>query len=151
MPGETIKHGSLVHWMDQYWLVVEKDYNTTLYTRAKLQQCNYLLRWVSEDAVIHEQWCIVEDGTKYLTGELEDCCVSPSIQKCIGITTHRIAGTPLEPYSLKRNHEIKISVNVKKNMDWAISNQAPNRRRLNDYRIMRVDCKRNRSGGHLKR
>lgn len=72
MPGETIKHGSLVHWMDQYWLVVEKDYNTTLYTRAKLQQCNYLLRWVSEDAVIHEQWCIVEDGTKYLTGELED-------------------------------------------------------------------------------
>lgn len=72
MPGENIKHGGLVHWMDQYWLVIEKDYNNTLYVRTKLQQCNYLLRWVSEDAVIHEQWCIVEDGTKYLTGELED-------------------------------------------------------------------------------
>lgn len=72
LPGEDIKHGGLVEWMDNRWLVVEKDANRTLYTRAKLQQCNYLLRWVSEDSVIHEQWCYVEDGTKYLTGELED-------------------------------------------------------------------------------
>lgn len=35
-------------------------------------QCNYLLRWVDSDAVIHEQWCIIEDGTKYLTGQYED-------------------------------------------------------------------------------
>lgn len=72
LPGEDIKHGGLVEWMDNRWLVIEKDANRTLYTRAKLQQCNYLLRWVSEDLVIHEQWCYVEDGTKYLTGELED-------------------------------------------------------------------------------
>ena len=72
LPGEDIKHGGLVEWMDNRWLVVEKDANRTLYTRAKLQQCNYLLKWVSEDKVIHEQWCYVEDGTKYLTGELED-------------------------------------------------------------------------------
>lgn len=72
LPGEDIKHGGLVEWMDNRWLVVEKDANRTLYTHAKLQQCNYLLKWVSEDLVIHEQWCYVEDGTKYLTGELED-------------------------------------------------------------------------------
>ena len=35
-------------------------------------QCNYLLRWVSDDNTICEQWCIIEDGTKYLTGEFED-------------------------------------------------------------------------------
>ena len=35
-------------------------------------QCNHLLRWVSKDDEICEQWCIVEDGTKDLTGELED-------------------------------------------------------------------------------
>lgn len=64
MPGEDIRHGGLVHWMENYWLVVERDANTTIYTRAKLLQCNYLLKWVSEDAVIHEQWCCVEDGTK---------------------------------------------------------------------------------------
>ena len=64
MPGEDIRHGGLVHWMDNYWLVTERDANTTIYTRGKLLQCNYLLKWVTEDAVIHEQWCCVEDGTK---------------------------------------------------------------------------------------
>lgn len=72
MPGEDIENGSLIHWMDNYWLVVERDANTTVYTRAKLLQCNYLLRWVSDENKICEQWCVVEDGTKYLTGEFED-------------------------------------------------------------------------------
>ena len=71
-PGEDIQDGSLVHWMDQYWIVTERDANTTVYTRAKLLQCNYLLKWVSSSHEIIEQWCVVEDGTKYLTGEYED-------------------------------------------------------------------------------
>lgn len=72
LPGEDIRHGSLVHWMENCWLITERDANTTVYTRAKMIQCNHLLKWVSDDNVIHEQWCIIEDGTKYLTGELED-------------------------------------------------------------------------------
>lgn len=72
LPGEDIGHGSLVYWMDNYWLITERDANTTVYTRAKMIQCNYLLKWVSDDNTIHEQWCIIEDGTKYLTGEYED-------------------------------------------------------------------------------
>ena len=72
MPGEDIVHGGVVHWMDNYWLITERDANTTVYTRAKMMQCNHLLKWVSDDNTIHEQWCIIEDGTKYLTGELED-------------------------------------------------------------------------------
>ena len=35
-------------------------------------QCNYLLRWVNEEKEIQERWCIIEDGTKYLTGEYGD-------------------------------------------------------------------------------
>ena len=72
LPGEDIEHGSLLYWMDNYWLVAERDANTTAYTRAKLLQCNHLLKWVSEDGIVIEQWCNVEDGTKYLTGEYED-------------------------------------------------------------------------------
>ena len=72
MPGEDIENGSLIHWMDNYWIVSERDANTTLYTRAKVVQCNYLLRWVSDDSNVYEQWCVIEDGTKYLTGEYED-------------------------------------------------------------------------------
>ena len=72
MPGENITHGGLVEWEDNYWLVTERDAADEVYTRAKMIQCNYLLRWVDSDAVIHEQWCIIEDGTKYLTGQYED-------------------------------------------------------------------------------
>lgn len=72
LPGEDFECGGLVEWADNYWLIWEKDANNEIYTRVKLLQCNYLLKWVDENHEIHEQWCVVEDGTKYLTGELED-------------------------------------------------------------------------------
>lgn len=71
LPGEDLPHGGLVEWMDNHWLIIEKDVNNELYTTAKMQQCNYLLKWI-EDGNIIERWCIVEDGTKYLTGEYGD-------------------------------------------------------------------------------
>lgn len=72
LPGEDFNCGGMVEWADNHWLISEKDANNELYTRVKLLQCNYLLRWVDKEGVIHEQWCIIEDGTKYLTGEYED-------------------------------------------------------------------------------
>lgn len=72
MPTEDIPLGSLIFWMDNYWLVTERDANTTLYTKGKLLQCNHLLKWITAEHEIMEQWCVVEDGTKYLTGEYED-------------------------------------------------------------------------------
>lgn len=64
LPDEDFEQGSLVRWMDNYWIITELDANKTVYTRGKMIQCNYLLKWVSEDNEIIEQWCIVEDGTK---------------------------------------------------------------------------------------
>ena len=72
LPGEDIVPGGIVEWMDNFWLVTEKDAANELYARAKMTQCNYLLRWIDDESVIHEQWCIIEDGTKYLTGSYED-------------------------------------------------------------------------------
>lgn len=72
MPYEGIELGSLINWMGNYWLVCERDANTTVYEKGKLLQCNHLLKWISPEKEIMEQWCIIEDGTKYLTGELED-------------------------------------------------------------------------------
>lgn len=72
LPEEDIELGSLIFWMGNRWLVCERDANTTVYTRAKLLQCNHLLKWISPDKEIMEQWCVVEDGTKYLVGEVED-------------------------------------------------------------------------------
>lgn len=72
LPGEDIQHGGYVYWMDNYWLVTERDANTEVYTRAIMIQCNFHLNWIDRDGVLHNQWCIIEDGTKYLTGEYED-------------------------------------------------------------------------------
>ena len=72
LPGEDLKHGGTVSWMDNHWLITARDANNELYTKATMQQCNYLIRWVSKDGEIIERWCIVEDGTKYLTGEYGD-------------------------------------------------------------------------------
>lgn len=72
LPGEDFDCGGLVEFADNYWLITEKDANNEVYTKVKLVQCNYLLHWVDTDGKLHEQWCIIEDGTKYLTGEYED-------------------------------------------------------------------------------
>lgn len=71
-PGEDIKCGALVEWKNNFWIVVERDANDEVYTRTKLLQCNYLLKWVDNENIIREQWCVIEDGTKYLTGSYED-------------------------------------------------------------------------------
>lgn len=71
MPGEDIDCGALVDWQHNKWLVINKDANNSLYTRAKMKQCNHLLRWVHDGKTIVRQWSIVEDGTRYLTGETE--------------------------------------------------------------------------------
>ena len=72
LPGDTIASGSVVVWNDEHWLVIEKDDATEVYTKAKMQECNHLLRWVTSDGVIHQCWSIVSDGTRYLTGEFGD-------------------------------------------------------------------------------
>jgi len=72
LPGETLRAGSLVEWADNHWLITELDAHSELYTKAYMQQCNYLLRWVAPDYQVVERWCIIEDGTKYLTGEYTD-------------------------------------------------------------------------------
>ena len=84
MPGGHLDLGGLVLWEDNYWLITELDAADEVYARGKLLQCNYLLKWIDDQHVIHEQWCQVEDGTKYLTGELEDRPkrLCPLAQKC---------------------------------------------------------------------
>lgn len=71
VPGEDIELGALIVLNGSYWLVCERDHRNVLYTKAKIVQCNHLLKWI-QDGEIMNQWCVIEDGTKYMTGELED-------------------------------------------------------------------------------
>ena len=72
MPDEDLRHGALVEWMDNKWLIIDRDPNMTMYTKCTMKQCNYFLQWVDPDGKVCGQWAIISDGTKYLTGELED-------------------------------------------------------------------------------
>lgn len=69
MPGETLTCGSYVEWMDNVWLIVQLDAPYEVYQGALMIQCNYLLKWINDEGQIVERWSIVNDGTKYLTGE----------------------------------------------------------------------------------
>lgn len=82
MPGEDIRHGGLVHWMDCYWIVNEKDANTELYAKGKLLQCNYLLKWIDDEGKIVEQWCNIEDGTKSKWFPHREICVINNSLNC---------------------------------------------------------------------
>lgn len=69
LPGEKLKHGGLVEWEDNKWLITELDADNELYESGVIEQCNYLLKWLNEEGEIVERWCRVVDGTKYLIGE----------------------------------------------------------------------------------
>ena len=71
LPGDHLKHGGIVDFADNKWLITELDANNEIYERGIMRQCNHILRWIGKDGTLHEKWCIVEDGTKYLIGEKE--------------------------------------------------------------------------------
>lgn len=72
MPGEPLPHGGLVNWAGEHWLITRKNADTEVYSKGTMELCNHLLRWIDESGEIVERWCIVSDGTKYLTGEWGD-------------------------------------------------------------------------------
>lgn len=69
MPGEHLKHGGIVDFADNKWLITELDADNEVYERGIMRQCNHILRWIGKDGTLREKWCVVEDGTKYLIGE----------------------------------------------------------------------------------
>lgn len=69
IPGEHLKHGSVIYWKGSNWLITDLDANDELYSSGKMQRCNYYLKWINESGNIIGRWCVVEDGTNYLTGE----------------------------------------------------------------------------------
>ena len=72
MPGEVIPEHGYMEWANYHWLISRRDASAELYHQADVRRCNHLLKWISDSGEIIERWCIVEDGTKYLTGEYTD-------------------------------------------------------------------------------
>ena len=47
LPGEDLKHGGVVSWMDNHWLITARDANNELYISLTMQQGSDLILWVS--------------------------------------------------------------------------------------------------------
>lgn len=109
LPGEDLPHGGMVEWMDNHWLITEKDANSEVCVKAKMKQCNYLLRWITSDDIIIERWCIIEDGTKLKYVTTYD---SLAYWKRYAKRIPLIAGNPLEPYRPQHNNETSVSARV---------------------------------------
>ncbi len=71
LPNEKFERGSLVEWQDNYWLIVSHDVQDELYTRAKIQQCNYTLKWINNNGDIIERHCIITNNDRNSSGERE--------------------------------------------------------------------------------
>ena len=100
LPGEDMDCGNIIYWDGNYWIVEERDANTTIYTKTKLRQCNHLLKWVDpESKQIIEQWCYIEDGTKL---KHDKSCNSLAYGKLYVKTTPLIAGNSSELYCRNR-------------------------------------------------
>lgn len=100
LPGEDMDCGNIIYWDGNYWIVEERDANTTIYTKTKLRQCNHLLKWVDpESKQIIEQWCYIEDGTKL---KHVVSCNSLAYGKLYVTITPLIAGNSLELYCRNR-------------------------------------------------
>lgn len=105
LPDDDILLGGTVHWRGEHWIITERDANNEVYTKGKMIQCNYLLKWVDDNDIIHEQWSVVEDGTKYLTGEFEDR------NFIVTRGDSRIAVTiPRSPFTSKFNRESRFLI-----------------------------------------
>lgn len=107
LPGEEVLDGSLVYWSDSYWLVTSTDPNKEVYTKAIMQRCNHKLRWIAADGNIIERWCVVSDGTKYLTGETS----SSSGNNGMSLGDTRImVSLAKDRYSVQLNREFRFLI-----------------------------------------
>lgn len=121
MPNTDLANGGLVYWMDNYWLIIERDANQTVYTKGLMKQCNYLLKWIDTDKNIHEQWCIIENSTQWNDGETSGSGKIMALGDTrIGMTIARNADT------LKFNRDSRFLIDdpdVEKKLAYRLTNR----------------------------
>lgn len=69
LPDESFEAGQYVQVADSMWLIVSRDWDNEVYTRGKMQQCNYELKWQNIKGEVITRWGCVLSASKYNTGE----------------------------------------------------------------------------------
>lgn len=69
VPIGSCKAGMYVKYKNRYWLIVGFVDNNTMYEKAVLSLCNWLLTWVNDNGEIIQRWCNAVSASQYNNGE----------------------------------------------------------------------------------
>lgn len=69
VPIGTCKAGMYVKYKERYWLIVGLVDNNTMYEKAIMVLCNYLLTWTNDDGKIIQRWANATSASQYNNGE----------------------------------------------------------------------------------
>lgn len=69
VPIGTCKAGMYVKYKDRYWLIVGLVDDNTMYEKAILVLCNYLLTWINSKNQIIQRWVNAASASQYNNGE----------------------------------------------------------------------------------
>ncbi|MBC5688212.1 hypothetical protein H8S37_04620 [Mediterraneibacter sp. NSJ-55] len=68
-PIGTVKAGMYIFFENRYWLITGYPGNNTIYEKATIIVCQYLLRWQNKSGDIIERWTNYTSASKYDVGE----------------------------------------------------------------------------------
>lgn len=69
VPIGTCKAGMYVKYKNRFWLIVGLVDDNTMYEKAVLSLCNWLLTWINSDGKIIQRWSNVVSASQYNNGE----------------------------------------------------------------------------------
>lgn len=69
VPIGTCKAGMYVKYKNRYWIIVGLVDNNTMYEKAVLSLCNYLLTWLNSNGEIVQRWVSATSASQYNNGE----------------------------------------------------------------------------------
>lgn len=71
-PIGTCVAGQYVYYKKRYWLIVGLVDNNSIYEKAVLVLCNYLLTWKNANGEIVQRWVSASSASQYNNGETSD-------------------------------------------------------------------------------
>lgn len=69
VPIGTCKSGMYIKYKNRYWLIVGLVDDNTMYEKAILSLCNYLLTWINTEGKIVQRWANITTASQYNNGE----------------------------------------------------------------------------------
>lgn len=65
----TLHSGDYIFFEDEYWIVDGRPGNNKVYEKATIKECQYKLRWQTNDGTVIERWANLTSASKYDVGE----------------------------------------------------------------------------------